>query len=627
MEFYAWETILLTFLMATSIAIFVRGLWARVKLITRGHSDRARTEQLNRRLWWTFREVIFQTRVIQGRPLVGLMHATVFGGFLFFFFETIDHFLKPYGLHPLHVLPPHYLLFYKNLLSGWAVLVSISILSLAFRRFVLVKSSPDRRSYSSGLVALFILLLMGTFLYLQWEKTSSFARINWWLHASIILVFPHLILRSKHLHIILAPINIFFRTQRLGELKPLNLDLEFLETDHAPFGLETIRNLSWKQRLDFLSCVECGRCTDHCPAHMSGQELDPRQFILNGQQALFRLTDSDPVVGNIISETALGQCTSCGACEAVCPVGIEHLQVLVGAKRAQALASGTGMVATDFLQSVERAKNAFGSPEEVRRQLITELNIPYFQKGESEYLLWLGCVWGHNRDARPAVESMVKILRSSGVRFGVLSEEVCSGHHSRRQGEEMQFQSLAKANLKNLKSMEPENIITPCPHCLHTIGREYPALDLEFDARVIHHSELLDEFLKKKTIRLDVRKSRRKESTYHDPCYLGRYEKIFEAPRRVMAAAGLKVLEMDRNRERAVCCGGGNAGFMREPKVSKRVDQIRGEQVRQTGAKWLVTACPECTMMLKTATEETKDLAEILAEVLVEDNEPAGSVL
>ncbi|MDQ7054404.1 MAG: (Fe-S)-binding protein, partial [candidate division KSB1 bacterium] len=182
-----------------------------------------------------------------------------------------------------------------------------------------------------------------------------------------------------------------------------------------------------------------------------GQGARPRGFILQGRQAIFSLPESEPVIGNVISETALGQCTSCGACENICPVGIEHLQVLTGAKRAQALAIGTGMVATEFLQSIERYGNAFGKPKDARKQLIEELEIPYYEQGKTEYLLWLGCVWSYNPDARSSLEAMVKVLKAAGVSFGVLENETCSGHHSRRQGEEMQFQSLAQENIDSMQ--------------------------------------------------------------------------------------------------------------------------------------------------------------------------------
>ncbi len=356
MPFAIWEVVLLTVLIVASAALFAHSLRPKIQAILAGKSDRVRTDALPRRLGVTLKEVLFQTRVIGGRPVAGAMHAAVFGGVLFFSLETTDHFLKPYGLHFLETLVGGGVPVFKDVVALWAVLVTIGIVGLAFRRFVMVKISPDPKSYSSGVVAVLIVLLMVTFLYAQALPPVGLAKANWWLHALIILVFPHLIIRSKHFHILMAPINIFFRTERLADLLPMDLDIEDMDDDDEPsFGLETVADLSWKQRMDFLTCVECKRCTENCPANLAGQELDPRGFILAGRKSILELGADDPVIGSVLSETALGQCTSCGACEAACPVGIEHLQVLTGAKRAQALALGTGMVADEYLKTVERS--------------------------------------------------------------------------------------------------------------------------------------------------------------------------------------------------------------------------------------------------------------------------------
>ena len=619
MVFSTVEIILLTLFILASVGIFARDLGARMKIVRKGKSDRSRTDHIGRRLATAFSETFLHTKIIGGRPIAGTMHFMVFGGFVFFGLETVDHFLKAYGIHFMDILFGDLKPFYKWIVALWAILVTIGIIGLALRRFVFVKYSPDPKSYSSGYVALLIVILMATYLYafLVPEVSATVAKANWWVHALTILIFPHLILRSKHLHLVLSPATIFFRTERISDLLPLNLDMEALESeDDISLGLESLADLSWKQRLDFFTCVECRRCTDNCPANLSGQQLDPRGFILDGRKAISALDDSEPVIGNVISEQALGQCTSCGACENICPVGIEHLQVLTGANRAQALALGTGMVASDFLQTVERTGNALGGQKNARAQLIEELEIPIYEKDKTEYLLWLGCVWSYNPDARTAVESMIKILKKSHTSFGVLKNETCSGHHSRRQGEEMQFQTLASENTEIMKALEVKNVIAPCPHCLHTISREYTSLDQDFRPNVIHHSQFIGELISKKTIQLNGA-HQGNGATYHDPCYLGRYEKVYEAPRQVIANAGLEIIEMHRHGEKSMCCGGGNAGFVREQEVETRVDQVRKEQVRETGAKLLITSCPECKMMLNAAVEDTKDLAEVVAEAMV----------
>jgi Fe-S oxidoreductase len=614
MEFLQWEQIVLVLFIILSSALFFRDLTGKIRHILAGKSDRPRTDRLGARILRVLREVLFQSRVVGGRPVAGLLHAFVFLGFLVFALETVDHFLRPFGVPFKASLFGDALPLFVALVHLFAVLVIIGMVGLAFRRFVLVSISPDPKSVSSGVVALFIVLLMLS--YLNGELAQPFMeKANWWLHALIIIVFPHLILRSKHFHIIMAPVDIFFRTHGLGDYLPLNLDVEQLEAsdEEISFGLETMKDAPWKMRMDFLTCVECRRCTELCPASNCEQELDPRGFILAGRAMLG--TDR-AVIGNILSETALGQCTSCGACENICPVGIEHLQVLMGAKRAQALSTGIGMVATDFLKKIETYGNPFSTPKQARKDLIKELNIPFYEKGQTEYLLWLGCVWAYNPDARSSLEAMVKVLNQSGASYGVLENESCSGHHSRRQGEEMQFQTLARENITSFEEHGICKVIAPCPHCLHTLGREYPPLKDGLALEVIHHSEFLTGLIASGKVKLKPGQGSNKTLIFHDPCYLGRYEKVYDAPRAVIRQAGFGLKELPRTRERSFCCGGGSAGFIREQEVEKRVDQERKREIAKSGANVLITACPECKMMLNAAVEETKDLVELVAESL-----------
>ncbi len=614
MVFTSWEQVLLVVLAVASGAVFGRDLAHQVRHITAGKPDRERTDRLGRRLWVTFKEVIFQTRVIGGRPVVGTMHALVFLGFLTFGFETADHFLEPFHVPFLTTLFGGLLPVFRVVLMVTAVLVAVSIAGLGYRRFFMKESSPDPESYSSGVVAFLIFLLMLTYINGVLSE-PVLERANWWVHSLIILIFPHLILRSKHFHIVMAPVDIFYRTHRLGDLLPLNLDLDAMaeSEEEVTLGLETMADTPWKMRMDFLTCVECRRCTEQCPAATCDQELNPRGFILAGRAALGQ--DEAPVIGSVISEIALGQCTSCGACESICPVGIEHLQLLTGAKRAQALATGKGMVASAFLETTERYGNPFSKPKSARKELIKGLDLPIYQPGETEYLVWLGCVWSYNDDARSSLEAMRKILDTSGVSWGVLEEESCSGHHSRRQGEELQFQTLAGENIERFRENQVQKAISPCPHCLHTMRWEYPTLDDGFEVEVVHHSEMISKLLSEGKIEVEASNSDR-TLTYHDPCYLGRFEKVYDEPRDVIRATGGKLVELGRHGERSFCCGGGSAGFMREQEVKRRVDVERKEEIAASGAQTLVTSCPECKMMLNAAVEETKDIAELVADAL-----------
>ncbi len=622
---FGWEQGVLALLMAGSAALFVRTLSMKLGWVAAGAPDRPRTDHTGQRLAATLREVLLQTKVIGGRPLVGVLHAVVMFGFVLFAIETIDHFAHGFGLKLLEpLLGPAYPV-YRVAMAVVAVLVSIAILGLAFRRFVLVKSSPDPRSWTSAVVALFILVLMLT--YLNGMRAEPFApRANWWVHALVILAFPYLILKSKHFHILLAPAAIFTRLPRLGDYAPI--DLEKVMSEEAAdvtLGLEAVKDVPWKTRLDFLACVECRRCTDACPAHVAGNVLDPRGFILAGRRALAAGKPDDVVIGPmaeaappVLTEEALGVCVTCGACEYGCPVGVEHLQLLIGSKRAQTLASGRGVVAADFFHAIESTGNALARPKADRAKLLKELELPRFTGADGEWLLWLGCIWGFNRDQRPAVAAFKQLLDAAQVPYGVLDEEVCCGHHSRRQGEEVQFQDLARRTIELLHEKKARKIVTACPHCLHTMRREYPQLDGGAAAlEIVHHAQLLERLATDRRLPLRPADGAWETVAFHDPCYLARYEGETAAPRAVLAAAGVSLANLPNQGARTLCCGGGAAGFVREIRHGKRVDPPRRDEIVASGAKRLVTACPECRMMLDAAVEQTQDIAELLAASLV----------
>jgi len=560
------------------------------------------------------KEVLFQQRVVGGRPITGLLHFGVFLGFAAFIFETSNMFLEPFGLAYMPLLLGDALPYFRTLMLIIAYIVAIGITGLAFRRFVLTKISPDPKSIESGLIAVFILLLMLTYIDI-YSTGLIHAKIDWWLHVVIILVFPIVILNSKHLHLILAPVNVFLRKFRLWEVEKINLDIESIESEEEiQLGLETIAAIPWKLRLDFFVCVECKRCTDNCPASQAGMELRPSDFIMEGRKVLVSGKSDVSVIGSIISETALGQCTSCMACENICPVGIEHSQLLAGAKAAQTLAIGTGGVAVEFFKNMTNYSNPYAASSDVRTTLIEELKIPVYEKGVTEYVLWLGCVWAYNPDYKKVVDAAAVSLKHAGVSFGVLKNEKCCGHHSRRQGEEMQFQTLAEENAKMLKDEGVSRIITGCPHCLNTLRYEYEVFIEDHKIEVIHHSQVFFELIRSGSLKLNSNSLSGQKLTYHDPCYLGRFEGIYNQPRSIIESVGGDLIEMPLSKKSSYCCGGGAAGFTIEQKGEKRIDQERKEQVLNTGVNTLITSCPECNLMLTGAVETTKDISELIKE-------------
>jgi Fe-S oxidoreductase len=324
----------------------------------------------------------------------------------------------------------------------------------------------------------------------------------------------------------------------------------------------------------------------------------------------------------VISEAALAACVTCGACQEACPVGIEHLDVIVGAKRAQALATGRGVVAGSFFRSIETHGNALSRPRQERAALLADLELPRFTGAGDQWLLWLGCVWGYNRGQRNAVQAFTRLLDAAGVSYGVLADEPCCGHHSRRQGEEAQFQDLAQKSIDALRQNRVRRIVTPCPHCLHTLRRDYLPLDGDFsslDLEIVHHAELLARLIQDGDLELEKTLEDR-PAAYHDPCYLARFERTSDAPRDALAAAGFTLRELPHRRERTLCCGGGAAGFARE----QRVDGARRAEITASGAPLLITGCPECRMMLDATVDQTWDIAEAVFHALRHAVRPRG---
>jgi len=615
MEFSFLEKTIFLILVIIAVGVFVFLARKPFKIIVKGKPDTDRKTGIGLRLSRVISEVLFQTRVIGGRPVVGIFHALVFAAFLFFSLETTNMFLEPYGLAYLPSLFGDALPIFRAIVMILATLCALSMVALTFRRFVMINISPNPKSYESALVALFIVILMQTYIDMFGIHAIN-PKINWWVHAVIILAFPAVILNSKHRHIFLAPFAVFLRKQRLWDVEKMDLNFEEAESEEdIQLGLESLADIPWKLRFDFFSCVECKRCTDNCPAAQAGQELRPSEFIIAGRKALLSGKPEDAVVGNIISEKALGQCTTCMACENICPVGVEHSQLLSGAKAMQTMAVGTGP-ATEFLKTMTNYSNPFSAGQDVRNNLIEELQIPFFDKDSTEYLLWLGCIWSYNPDFKKMVEATIKLFKAADVSYGVLQEEICCGHHSRKQGEEMQFQMLAEENAVLLKNAGVKKIVTGCPHCLNTIRHDYKDYFNGFAVELMHHSQLLNDLMQTGKLQLMKKSNNGITTTYHDPCYLGRYEHVFDDPRKIIRSAGYSFVETNPNGKYSYCCGGGAAGFTIESKDEKRVDQVRKEQIKKTGADVLITSCPECNMMLQGTVETTKDISELMADLL-----------
>ena len=600
------------------------GFWLRfrrvVELIRRSKNDPDfRVQPVARRVWVFIWEVLLQGKVITQRPLPGLAHALVFWGFCVFALITLNHLAEGVRLGFLDrsgIFGP----FYFGFAAVFAIAVAIAIAGLGFRRFVIRPKWLGPLSPESGVIALLIFLLMITYLaglIHGWEASH----LAWWSHTLTLLIFLPLIPHTKHLHLALSPVTVFLERNQFSKIPPLSGDEDF--------GLDTGKDLTKLVTLQAFTCVECGRCSEHCPATNTGKILNPKEIVLGlrgylntfgpgSEEPLVR----DPAAGVHISQEAIFQCTTCGSCEFQCPVGIQHLPMIIGARRG---AVNTGKWEDDYgtklFLNLERNGNALGFPSTERDKFVQRLDLPIFD-GTQEYCLWLGCMGAYDPQGREIIAALVRVFRGLNVSFGVLRKEKCTGDPARRLGNDLAFGQLAESNLETLGQANVKRIISICPHCVRTIGTDWAEYGQA--PPIEHHSEFLARHLDRLPPGNDKGKDDGEEIVYHDPCYLGRYRNVYDAPREVAARYG-KLTEAGRSRERSFCCGaGGGLAFLGEEK-GKRISVERAEQLTATGANVIAAACPFCNTMFRDALSSVSatppklvDIAQIAAAAFPE---------
>jgi Fe-S oxidoreductase len=607
-EIWAFRLLFVVF-----VALFVTQIATRLRLILSAKNNFS-IEGLGGRIARFVSEVVFQSKVIAGRPVAGVAHAFVFWGFVMFGGFTTALFLR--GLagpdSALDVTQEPWFRAYSLVVVPFAVAVLVGIVYLLVRRVVFRPEGLGTHvSSESVLIGVFIATLMVTFLLDFRLAPGTLAyQVNWWLHVMIILVFLALIPNSKHLHLALSPITVFLKSARLGTVP--NLDFEKEEV-----GLETLKDLPGKQVLDAFTCVECGRCQDNCPAYETGKLLNPKKIILQNEDALLagklgaKLTEVyDPGV--------LWQCTTCGACESECPVGIEHLPNIIGARRGLVSNGEAAQFLGPVYNNLERRGNIWGLTYDQRQKFVSSAGLEIFDGARHEYLIWLGCAGAFEADFQKSLRSLFEILRARGVTFGVLEKERCTGDPAKRTGNEYLFQELATRNIEDLKSSGAKKILTSCPHCLKTIGHDYGMFGYRAD--IMHTSVFVADLLK------DVRPHPTEVVTYHDPCYLGRYAGHADEPRDLLTRFGATVRDPVRSRRNPFCCGAGGGLLFEEHEEGKRISQQRFEQLQATGAPKVVTACPFCSIMLKGAQASANATTEFVDLMTFVDGKLKGSI-
>jgi len=597
------EKLLLVALVVVSGAGFWRRFGAVLDKIFKSKKDASfHLFPIGKRTWDFVWEVVCQAKVIRQRPLAGLAHAFVFWGFCAFALVTLNHFAVGLGIG---FLDPNgwFGRLYFYLAAVFALACAAGILGLFIRRFLVrPKWLSQKLSWESGFIALLIFLLMATYLAAFFvADTDPAARILWWAHTLAILTFLPIIPHTKHLHLVLSPATIFLSRGGFSQIPPLVGDEDF--------GLIAGTDLTQLVSLQAYSCVECGRCTEHCPAANTGKVLNPKEIILGLRDYLNELgpASEEPLLGKYNAPEAPFQCTTCGACEFQCPVGVEHLPILVGLRRG---AVNTGAWENDYgsklFLALERGSNSLGMAASERDKFIEKAGLPNFD-GTQVYCLWLGCMGGYDPKGREIVADFARVMKYLGASFGVLRKEKCTGDPVRRLGNDLLFQQLAEENLKSLAENKVKKIVTICPHCVRTIQEDWK--EFGTPPEVEHHSEFLARFADKLP-----KQASEEKIVYHDPCYLGRYRNVYQEPRAIVELAG-ELVEAPRNRERSFCCGaGGGLAFLGE-ETGERVSHVRAAELVATGAKTVGTACPFCNSMFRDALAEKGDSAPQLLDI------------
>ncbi len=613
------------------------------------------------------------TPLFKSRPFVTIIHTGVAWGFIFYM--LVNFFDIIYGLVPgFHLLPDSLLGgLYRLFVDIFSLIVMLGVLYFLIRRFiqndpdlhindtVLVNEKARGGVYrDSALVALFIFFHVGfrflgasfelaqahgdafqpaaSALALAWEGISPDMlvfneHVAWWLAIGLILAFIPYFPTTKHAHLFMGPLNhmIIDRSTTVASFETIDFEDETLEQ----YGAALLEHLPQKNILDAYACIMCNRCQDACPAYITGKPLSPAAIEVNkryyirdhiteltgGEESKERLSDW------LLTDDAIWACTSCGYCVEVCPVANEPMvDILRMRQDLVMMESKFPKEAVTTFKNLEVNGNPWGQSGQDREKWIGELDVPKMRdKGEAEYLYWVGCAGAYDARGQEVSQAMVKLLNKAGIDYAILgTEETCTGDSARRLGNEYLFQMMAQQNIDTFDNYKVKKIITQCPHCLNALKNDYQELGKHYE--VIHHSEFLDDLVKQG--RLTPTKQNNAKVSYHDSCYLGRHNDIYDAPRDVMKAIpGVRMEEFPRSGSEGLCCGaGGGRMWLEETLGEKTINVERMEDVKAVKPDEVATACPFCATMINDGikAEEldmstaSRDIAQYLADAIEE---------
>lgn len=642
--------------------ILVYGLVKHIRLWRIGKPEN-RLDNLLKRIGSFLLFGLGHKRILK-EPYPGIMHLFLFWGFLVLFIGTVIIFFQEdftkLIFNKNFIFGNFYLLF-SFLLDLFGLLAIIGVLLALFRRYVLKPKRLDNK-FEDALVLISLLLILITgftneglriastspefekWSFVGWQFSKLFLTMGsnensfeslhlvfWWIHIILAFGFIGYISYSRLLHLISSPLNQFFRSfSPKGEVKPI-LDIENAET----FGVAELSEFTWKQLFDTDACTRCGRCQDNCPAYLSEKPLSPKKVIqdlknhlvLQKRSSSPKETSEDqnqPIAGNVITEDELWACTTCGACEEVCPVFIEVVDKVVDLRRYLVLMGSKFTPEVKlFFKNMETNYNPWTIGFATRGEWAKDLKVKILAEDTNvDFLLWVGCSGSFDERNKKVSRTLVNLLEKASVNFGILgTEEMCCGETVRRMGNEYLAQILMRKQIERFTKYGIKKIITYCPHCFNTFKNEYPQFGGVYE--VFHHTEFLWDLIKKGKLKLNT--SVEMNVVYHDSCYLGRYNNIYDAPRKLLESIeDARLSEMKRREERSFCCGAGGGRMWMEETLGKRINQMRVDQAVETDASVLACACPYCLTMLTDGIKEKGveqlisafDVAELVEQAL-----------
>lgn len=654
-------------LFLVAFAIFAHGLYQNIQLWHIGQPVN-RFDQLGKRLLSVITYGFGHKRLLrEGYP--GLMHSFIFWGFVVFVIGTI--IVAAQADLGLALLYGNFYLVLSLFLDLAGLAAIIGILMAMARRYLVKPDRLDNKLDDAfSLILIFLILITGFILeglriagtrdpWADWtpigkvfalvfsgmasEGIVSTFQIVWWGHLVLAFIFIAYLPYGKLLHIIISPLSQFFRN--LETKSTLSL-IDFEDEENENYGVDKIQGFTWKQLMDTDACTRCGRCQDYCPAYLTDKPLSPKALNQDLKSYLYeegpRLIaaagamkestgaaeaeeEKKSLIGDVVSPDVLWSCTTCRSCEEQCPVFVEHVDRNIEMRRYLT------MMESDFpaeLQAVfrnmENNSNPWGIGWANRSDWAKDLGVSTLaEESEIEYLYWVGCAGSFDDRNKKVASAVVQLMQEVGIKFSILgTEEKCCGDSARKLGNEYLYQSLAVENIATLHNYGVKKIIASCPHCYNVLKNDYPQLGGSF--QVIHHTELLQQLVKEGKLQwsgLDI------TVTYHDSCYLGRYNNIYQEPREILTAVPqVKLVEMDRNRRKSFCCGAGGGRMWMEEHLGSRINEKRVEEAIKTGANVIATACPFCLTMLDDGVKakesdqiQVLDLAEVLLKAVKQE--------